>query len=64
MLHEGKFNEEKIKSFLNRNIPNTKVPEEGVIVKSITGDRSKIAKWINPSYLEFQSKKEDSTDFH
>jgi RNA ligase (TIGR02306 family) len=64
VLYEGKFDEEKIKSFLNRNIPNTKVPEEGVIVKSITGDRSKIAKWINPAYLEFQSKKEDSTDFH
>lgn len=63
--YEGLYNEEKIKEFQNnRFIPNTKIPEEGVIVKAFSGDRAKIAKYINPAYLEFQSKKEDSTDFH
>lgn len=65
LLYKGKFNLDKIKEFQNnRFIPNSKIPEEGVVVKHISGDRSKIAKWINPAYLEFQSKKEDSTDFH
>lgn len=63
------YNEEHLQhitsSFFKRNIEGgKKVPEEGVVVKSITGDRAKIAKFINPAYLEFQSKNDDSTDFH
>jgi RNA ligase (TIGR02306 family) len=65
VFYKGKHCNEKIKEFQhNKFISNTKVPEEGVVVKCITGDRAKIAKYINPAYLEFQSKKEDSTDFH
>lgn len=63
VLYTGKFNEELVSSF-HSNIPNTKVPHEGVVVASVDGSRNKIAKYINPAYLEFQSKKEDSTDFH
>lgn len=63
--YEGKYDEEEIKKWqFNRFIEGTKVPEEGVVVSSLDGDRAKIAKFINPAYLEFQSKKEDSTDFH
>lgn len=65
VLYKGKFNEDKVKELQNdRFIEGTKIPEEGCVVKHISGDRAKIAKYINPAYLEFQSKKEDSTDFH
>lgn len=65
VLYEGPFSQEIVEKFQNnRFISTTKTPEEGIVVKSITGDRNKIAKYINPAYLEFQSKKEDSTDFH
>lgn len=64
VLYEGKFNQEIIDKLQNRNIPGTKVPEEGIVVKHISGEREKIVKYINPEYLAFQSKKEDSTDFH
>lgn len=67
--YEGKYNEEEIKKwqfgrYIPTSSPNKKIPEEGVVVSSTNGDRNKIAKFINPEYLEFQSKKEDSTDFH
>lgn len=65
VLYEGKFDEKIIaKLQTGRYIPGTKIPEEGIVVKSITGDRAKIAKYVNPEYLAFQAKKEDSTDFH
>lgn len=63
VLYRGKFNKELIPTFFT-NIENSKIPHEGIVVSSVTGDRNKICKYINPAYLEFQSKKEDSTDFH
>jgi RNA ligase (TIGR02306 family) len=65
-LYRGKYNKELIQSlYTNKFIDEKgKVPEEGVVVKHISGDRNKVAKMVNPAYLEFQSKKEDSTDFH
>lgn len=63
---EAKYNKEYITSlYINTFVDEKKkVPEEGVVVKCPSGDRKKIAKFINPAYLEFQSKKDDSTDFH
>lgn len=63
---EAKYNKEYITSlYINTFVDEKKkVPEEGVVIKCPSGDRKKIAKFINPAYLEFQSKKEDSTDFH
>jgi uncharacterized membrane protein len=37
-------------------IPNTKVPEEGIVIKHYTGEREKVAKVINPDYLIFAEK--------
>lgn len=34
----------------------TKIPHEGVVVKSITGDRQKVSKVINPEYHTFSEK--------
>lgn len=62
VLYRGKFLEAPIEGHMTDIIPGTKVPEEGVICR--TEDMSKIAKYVSPLYLEFQSKKEDSTDFH
>lgn len=41
---------------VNSYIENTKVPHEGIVIKSITGDRAKIAKVINPDYLIYSEK--------
>jgi hypothetical protein len=40
----------------NNNIEGTKVPHEGVVVKSVTGDRHKVGKVINPDYSIFSEK--------
>ncbi len=41
---------------LNNFIEGTQIPHEGIVIKSITGDRSKIAKVINPDYLIYGEK--------
>jgi len=41
---------------INNNIEGTKVPHEGVVVKSVTGDRHKVGKVINPDYLIYGEK--------
>jgi len=41
---------------VNNFIPGTKVPHEGIVVKSVSGERSKISKVINPEYLIFGEK--------
>ena len=57
VLYKGKWNKEIQDSFVYNNfIPNTKVPEEGVVVKITTGERSKVSKVINPDYLIFCEK--------
>lgn len=60
-VYEGPFSLALIQGLLSHMI-NSKVPHEGVVVR--THDMSKIAKFISPLYNDFQSKKEDSTDFH
>jgi hypothetical protein len=37
-------------------IEGTKVPHEGVVIKSMDGDRRKVAKIINPEYLIYGEK--------
>lgn len=57
-LYKGGYNYDKIfNTFVKDNfIGDSKVPHEGVVVKSITGDRHKIAKIINPDYTIFSEK--------
>jgi RNA ligase (TIGR02306 family) len=57
ILHYGNWSQEvQDKYTFNNFIPNTKVPEEGIVIKYYTGERSKIAKVINPDYLIFSEK--------
>lgn len=41
---------------VNNYVTGTKIPHEGVVVKHVTGDRRKIAKFINPDYLIYAEK--------
>ena len=63
-LYEGNWSqEEQDKYVFNNNIKGTKVPHEGIVVKSVTGDRHKVAKVINPDYL-IASEKHNYGDSH
>ena len=56
-LYSGLWSkEEQDKYVFNNNIHGTKVPHEGVVVKSTDGSRQKIAKIINPDYSIFSEK--------
>jgi len=64
LLYEGNWNkEEQDKYVFDNYIKGTKVPHEGVVVKSVTGDRRKVSKVINPSYLIY-GEKNDVGDSH
>lgn len=41
----------------------TKVPHEGIVVKSVTGVRNKVSKCINPDYL-IHGEKNNVGDSH
>ncbi len=57
LLYQGNWNKEEQDKFVfNNNIEGTKVPHEGVVVKSVTGDRRKVSKVINPDYLIYGEK--------
>jgi RNA ligase (TIGR02306 family) len=57
VLYKGLYSEEvKNKFVFNNFINNTKVPHEGVVIKSVNGNRSKVAKVINPDYLIYSEK--------
>ena len=63
-LFLGNWNQEIQDKFtFNNFIEGTKVPHEGIVVKHISGDRSKVAKVINPDYLIYSEKK-DVGDSH
>jgi RNA ligase (TIGR02306 family) len=52
VLYEGKWSKHIQDQFVFENyVEGTKVPHEGIVVKSYNGSRQKIAKIINPSYL-------------
>ena len=56
-LYSGLWSkEEQDKYVFNNYIQGTKVPHEGVVVKSTDGSRQKIAKIINPDYSIFSEK--------
>lgn len=57
LLYKGNWSkEEQDKHVFGNFIEGTKVPHEGIVVKSITGDRHKVAKVINPDYLIYGEK--------
>lgn len=57
VLYKGLYLEEmKNKFVLNNFINNTKVPHEGVVIKTVVGSRQKVAKVINPDYLIYSEK--------
>jgi RNA ligase (TIGR02306 family) len=57
LLYQGNWSKEEQDKFVfNNNIEGTKVPHEGVVVKSVTGDRRKVSKVINPDYLIYGEK--------
>ena len=57
LLYQGNWDKkEQDKYVFNNNIEGTKVPHEGIVVKSVTGDRRKVSKVINPDYLIYGEK--------
>jgi hypothetical protein len=57
LLYQGIWVKEIQDTFVfNNNIEGTKIPHEGVVVKSVTGDRRKVSKVINPDYLIYGEK--------
>lgn len=64
LLYRGKWSkEEQDKHVFDNFIDGTKVPHEGVVVKDVSGDRSKVSKVINPAYLIY-GEKNDVGDSH
>jgi len=57
LLNWGRWTKEKQDKYVFNNfIEGTKVPHEGVIVKEVSGVRSKVSKVINPDYLIYGEK--------
>jgi hypothetical protein len=57
ILYEGPWSQEiQDKYTFNNFIEGTKVPHEGIVIKHISGERSKVAKVINPDYLIYGEK--------
>lgn len=57
ILYNGKWSQEVQNKYVFDNfIKGTNIPEEGIVVKSITGERNKISKVINPDYLIYSEK--------
>ena len=57
LLYGGSWKKEIQDSFVFDNfIEGTKVPHEGIVVKSVTGVRNKVSKCINPAYLIYGEK--------
>ena len=64
ILHFGNWSQEVQDQFVFNNfIAGTKIPEEGIVIKYHTGERSKVAKVINPDYLIY-GEKHDIGDSH
>ena len=57
LLYMGRWSKERQDQYVFNNfIRGTKVPHEGIVVKEISGDRSKVSKVINPDYLIYGEK--------
>ena len=64
ILYYGDWSQEiQDKHVFNNFIDGSKVPHEGIVIKYYTGERNKVAKVINPSYLIY-SEKHDVGDSH
>jgi RNA ligase (TIGR02306 family) len=56
-LYVGMWSQEiQDKYTFNNFIEGSKVPQEGIVIKNVSGERSKIAKVINPDYLIYGEK--------
>lgn len=57
ILYTGFWSQdEQDKWVFNNNIEETKIPHEGIVIKHASGERSKVAKVINPDYLIYAEK--------
>jgi RNA ligase (TIGR02306 family) len=64
VLYKGRWSKEIQDKFVfNQFIPNTHIPEEGIVIKALDGNRLKTAKVINPDYLIY-AEKENVGDSH
>jgi len=63
-LYVGTWSQEQQDKYtFNNFIKGTKVPHEGIVIKLVSGERSKVAKVINPDYLIY-GEKHDIGDSH
>jgi hypothetical protein len=56
VLEVNVWSEDLLTKYTFDKIEGTKVPHEGVVIKSTDGDRRKVAKIINPDYLIYGEK--------
>jgi RNA ligase (TIGR02306 family) len=56
VLASDTWSQELQERYMFDKIEGTKVPHEGVVIKSMDGDRRKVAKVINPDYLIYGEK--------
>lgn len=56
VLAAEQYSDELLTKYTFDKIEGTKVPHEGVVIKSVDGDRHKVAKVINPDYLIYGEK--------
>jgi RNA ligase (TIGR02306 family) len=64
LLYQGNWSKEEQDKYVFKNfIKSSGVPHEGIVVKSVTGDRRKVSKVINPDYL-IASEKHNYGDSH
>jgi len=56
VLAADTWSQELQERYMFDKIEGTKVPHEGVVIKSMDGDRRKVAKIINPDYLIYGEK--------
>jgi hypothetical protein len=56
VLASDTWSQELQERYMFDKIEGTKVPHEGVVIKSMDGDRRKVAKIINPEYLIYGEK--------
>ena len=57
VLYEGRWSQGIQDNFVFNNFINgSKVPEEGIVIKHVSGQRNKVSKVINPDYLIYSEK--------
>jgi RNA ligase (TIGR02306 family) len=56
ILEYNVWSEELLTKYTFDKIEGTKVPHEGIVIKSVDGNRHKVAKVINPDYLIYGEK--------